>query len=311
MHSKLDGALVIDKPCGPTSAKVVANVKRLTGARKVGHAGTLDPSATGVLVCCLNQSTRLAKFLIKGKKAYEAILQLGVETDTQDATGKVIAEKPVPPFDSDRIRTVLNGFIGQIQQQPPVFSALKHNGRSLYTYARKGQPVYKPPRQVHIYQIKILSLALPKIHFEVICSAGTYIRTLCADIGLKLGCGGHLKQLRRTYSSGFSVNKAVTLDALEILCQTDTLDTQLIPMAGLIKKMPCFIADKWLVQALIQGRPMTVHEVPLQQNAPINTPWVNHVQVIDEKNHLIAILIYRKERGRYDYCCVFPNGNAQ
>jgi tRNA pseudouridine55 synthase len=311
MHSRLDGALIIDKPNGPTSAKVVTNVKQLTGAKKVGHAGTLDPLATGVLICCLNQSTRLARFLLKGKKAYEATLQLGVKTDTQDATGKVIAEKPVPYFDSDRIRTVLNGFIGPIQQQPPVFSALKHNGKSLYTYARAGHPVYKPSRQVHIYQIKILSIALPEIHFKVTCSAGTYIRTLCADIGLKLGCGGHLKQLRRIYSSGFSVNNAVTLDSLEKLCQTGTLDTQLIPMAGIIKKMPCFTADKRLVLALIQGRPMTVQEVPLQKNAPFNTPWGNHVQVIDEKKHLIAILTYRKERGRYDYCCVFSNGNAQ
>lgn len=311
MHSELDGALVIDKPSGPTSAKVVANVKKLTGAKKVGHTGTLDPFATGVLICCLNQSTRLARFLLKGKKSYEAILQLGVKTDTQDATGKVITEKSVPSFDSDRIRTVLNSFVGPIQQQPPIFSALKHNGRSLYTYARKGQPVYKPPRQVHIYQVKIISIALPEIHFKVTCSAGTYIRTLCADIGLKLGCGGHLKQLRRIYSSGFSVDKAVTLDTLEKLCRTGTLDTQLIPMAKLIKKMPCFIADKWLVRALIQGRTMTVQEVPLQQNAPICAPWSDHVRVIDEKNYLIAILVYRKERGRYDYCCVFPNGNAQ
>jgi tRNA pseudouridine55 synthase len=311
MHFKLDGALIIDKPNGPTSAKVVANVKQLTGAKKVGHAGTLDPLATGVLVCCLNQSTKLARFLLKGKKAYEAILQLGVKTDTQDASGKVIAEKPVPYFDSDHIRTVLNGFIGPVQQQPPVFSALKHNGKSLYAYARAGHPVYKPSRQVHIYQVKILSIVLPEIRFKVTCSAGTYIRTLCADIGLKLGCGGHLKQLRRIYSSGFSVNNAVTLDRLEELCQTGTLDTQLIPMAGLIKKMPCFVADNRLVLALIQGRPMTVREVPLQKNAPINTLWGNHVQVIDEKKHLIAILTYRKERGRYDYCCVFPNGNAQ
>jgi tRNA pseudouridine55 synthase len=311
MHSQLNGALVIDKPSGPTSAKVVANVKRLTGAQKVGHTGTLDPFATGVLICCLNQSTRLTRFLLNEGKIYKAILQLGVETDTQDATGKVIGEKSVPPFDSDRIRTIFNRFVGVIQQQPPIFSALKHNGRPLYFFARKGQPVYKPTRQVHIYQLKILAIRLPEIHFEVACSAGTYIRALCADIGRQLGCGGHLKHLRRIDNGGFSINKALTLDTLEQLCRTESLDTQLIPMARLIKKMPHFRVDRNLARALIQGRPITERQIPLDSIAPINTPWMDHVQVIDQQDHLIAVLVYRKEKGRYDYCCVFPNGNAK
>ena len=311
MHSQLNGALIIDKPNGPTSARVVADVKRLTGAKKVGHTGTLDPFATGVLICCLNQSTRLTRFLLKESKIYEAVLQLGVDTDTQDATGKVIDEKSVPPFGSERIRAVFNRFVGVIQQQPPIFSALKHNGRPLYILARKGQPVYKPTRPVHIYQLKILTITLPKIHFEVACSAGTYIRTLCADIGRQLGCGGHLKDLRRIHNGGFSINNAVTLGTLEQLCRTDTLDTHLVPMARLIKKMPYFRVDRSLARALIQGRTITDHQIPLDRIAPINTPWMNHVQVIDEQERLLAILVYRKEKGRYDYCCVFPNGNAK
>lgn len=311
MHSQLDGALIIDKPDGPTSARIVANVKRLTGAKKVGHTGTLDPFATGVLVCCLNQSTRLAHFLIKEKKAYEAVLHLGVETDTQDATGQVTAEKRLPVYEHDRIKVVFNRFLGSIQQQPPAYSALKHNGRPLYTFARKGQPVHKPPRQVHIYQLKIISIALPEIHFAVECSAGTYIRTLCADIGRILGCGGHLKRLRRVSSGGFSVKKALSLESLEEICRTESLETHLIPMAQLVSKIPSFIADSGLKKALFQGRLMTKNEIPLNITAPAHTHWANHVQVIDDQNRLIAILVYRKERGKYDYCCVFPNGNAK
>lgn len=311
MYPQLDGALVIDKPDGSTSAGVVAKVKRITGAKKVGHTGTLDPFATGVLVCCLNQSTRLAKFLLKEKKAYEAVLQLGVETDTQDSTGKVIGEQRVPDYTHDRIRIVFNRFLGEIQQQPPAFSALKHNGRPLYTFARKGQPVHKPPRPIKIYQLKILTVALPEIRFEVTCSAGTYVRTLCADIGRQLGCGGHLKTLRRLSSGGLSVNRALTLEDLEQLCRTDMLTTHLIPMAQLVGRIPVFEADDPLVRALTHGRPMTSAEVPLDFVASIHTAWANHVQVVDKKGRLIAILEYRKERARYDYCCVFPNGNAK
>ncbi len=311
MQTQLNGALVIDKPEGPTSAKVVATVKRLTGARKAGHTGTLDPSATGVLVCCLNQSTRLAQFMLKEKKTYRATLLLGVETDTQDATGQVVGRQGVPRYDSDRIHSIFNRFLGIIQQQPPVFSALKQNGRPLYRLARSGQPVYKPPRQIQIYTLRILTIALPEIHFEVVCSAGTYIRTLCADIGRQLGCGGHLKQLRRLSSGGHSITKAVSLEMLEQLCQTDGLESHMIPMTQLVKTIPRFMANSLLKQALIQGRPMTSREIPLEMTAPINSAWANHVQVIDQQQRLIGILVYRKARGRYDYCCVFPNGNAE
>lgn len=311
MYPQLDGALVIDKPDGPTSAKVVANVKKITGAKKVGHTGTLDPFATGVLVCCLNQSTRLAKFLLAEEKAYEAVLHLGVETDTQDATGRVIAEKRVPFFDAEQIRVVFSRFVGSILQQPPAFSALKFQGRPLYTFARKGQPVHKPPRQVRIYRLKILAISLPEIRFEVACSAGTYIRALCADIGKQLGCGAHLKRLRRIASGGFSVSNALSLESLEELCRTDALNSHLIPMGQLVSRIPKFVADNRLVTALIQGRPMTPCEIPLDFVAQINTAWSNHVQVVDEKGRLTAILVYKKERSRYDYCCVFPNGNAQ
>ncbi len=311
MYSQLNGALIIDKPHGPTSAKVVAQVKRLTGAKKVGHTGTLDPFATGVLVCCLNQSTRLAQFLLKEKKGYNAILHLGVETDTQDATGQVTHEKRLPTFEPDQIQAVFKRFLGTIQQQPPAYSALKHNGRPLYTFARKGQPILKPPRQVRIYQLRILSIALPEIHFEVECSAGTYIRTLCADIGRLLGCGGHLKRLRRIASGGFTLKKALTMESLESRCREDSLNSFLVPMSQLVGQIPRFTAESSLIRALIQGRPITKNDIPLTITAPSHASWANHVQVVDRLDQLVAVLVYRKERGRYDYCCVFPNGNAK
>jgi tRNA pseudouridine55 synthase len=259
----------------------------------------------------LNKSTRLAHFLLKEKKVYEAVLRLGVETDTQDATGQVIADRGVALYEPDRVHLVFTRFLGMIQQQPPTYSALKHNGRPLYSYARNGQPVYKPPRQVHIYKLRIINIALPEIHFEVVCSAGTYIRTLCADIGRQLGCGGHLKQLRRLSSGGFSVTKALDLETLEKLCQTDELEPHLIPMTRLVNNIPRFKANHLLVRMLIQGRLITTREIPADMVAPITSSWANHVQVVDEESHLIAVLVYRKERGRYDYCCVFPNGNAK
>ncbi len=311
MHSQLNGALIIDKPHGPTSAKVVAQVKRLTGAKKVGHTGTLDPFATGVLVCCLNQSTRLAQFLLKEKKAYQAVLHLGVETDTQDATGQVMHVKRLPTYESDQIQSAFKQFLGAIQQQPPVYSALKHNGRPLYAFARQGQPIHKPPRQVHIYQLRVLSIALPEVHFEVECSSGTYIRTLCADIGRLLGCGGHLKRLRRVASGGFTLKKALTMESLETLCHNDSLNSSLISMSQLVDPIPRFTAESSLIRALVQGRPITKHDIPLTMAAPSHASWANHVQVVDRLDRLVAVLVYRKERGRYDYCCVFPNGNAK
>ncbi|MGD8740958.1 MAG: tRNA pseudouridine(55) synthase TruB, partial [Desulfobacterales bacterium] len=210
-----NGIIVVDKPQNISSARVVAEVKRLLDARKVGHAGTLDPFAAGVLVCCINDATRLARFLLAGNKTYDATLKLGIETDTQDMTGTVTAVKPVKDWPEDAIKSAVKKFEGQIEQQPPVFSALKHKGTPLYRLARMGTPVQKPARKVHISKINILEVKLPLVHFEVACSAGTYIRTLCADIGQQLGCGGHLLALTRTESSGFKIQQALSLARLE------------------------------------------------------------------------------------------------
>ena len=210
----LHGVIIIDKPPGITSAKVVSQVKRAIGAPKVGHAGTLDPFATGVLVCLLNRATRLAGFFLSAEKIYEATLCLGVETDTLDFTGTKTASHVVDAKDISeaRIKEVFKKFEGEFDQLVPAFSAVKHKGTRLYKLARKGAAVPEKKRGVTISSLVVEKIDLPRIHFRVACSGGTYIRTLGADIGRQLGCGGHLEALRRTVSSGFDLGEAVTLE---------------------------------------------------------------------------------------------------
>jgi tRNA pseudouridine55 synthase len=202
----LAGVLLIDKPVGPTSFRIVQQVRRALKIKKVGHAGTLDPFASGLLVVCVGRpATRLVSSLMEGEKEYEAILQLGVETDTQDLTGQVIAEKQVGEIDRDRVRDCLALFTGEQLQTPPQYSALKHKGKPLYYYARKGIKVTKEPRKIQIREIELLSLDPDSMQIRVVCSKGTYIRTLAADIGRSLGCGAHLTGLRRLRSGRFTV----------------------------------------------------------------------------------------------------------
>ena len=202
----LAGVLLIDKPVGPTSFRIVQQVRRALKIKKVGHAGTLDPFASGLLVVCVGRpATRLVSSLMEGEKEYEATLQLGVETDTQDLTGQVIAEKQVGEIDRDRVRDCLAQFTGEQLQTPPQYSALKHKGKPLYYYARKGIKVTKEPRKIQIREIELLSLDPDSMQIRVVCSKGTYIRTLAADIGRSLGCGAHLTGLRRLRSGRFTV----------------------------------------------------------------------------------------------------------
>jgi tRNA pseudouridine55 synthase len=244
---ELNGILVVNKPVDISSARVVSIVKKALNAKKVGHAGTLDPFAEGVLICCVNQATRLADFLLHGSKKYIAELKLGEETDTQDSTGTVISTVEPENYSSETLKRVFNAFEGTIEQLPPVYSALKHKGVPLYKLARSGKPFQKPPRQVEIYSIAILDIALPLIRFEVSCSAGTYIRTLGADIGKMLGCGGHLNALKRTASSGFTLEQAVSLSALEKLTPAAPLPAKFINMVDALPEMSACRADTKLV----------------------------------------------------------------
>jgi len=224
----INGIMLIDKPAGISSAKAVSKVKRLLKVKKVGHAGTLDPFATGLLICCINKATKLSGQFLSGKKTYEAVMRLGIETDSQDFTGKIISQTEVPEISKQQIEEVFRSFEGEIEQIPPVFSALKHNGVPSYKLARKGIAIEKPARQITIFNLEINDIKLPEIRFTAQCSAGTYIRTLAADIGKKLGCGAHLTELRRIESSQFHIRNAISLENLEKGVFAGDIDRQII-----------------------------------------------------------------------------------
>jgi len=295
------GIVVVDKPANITSAQLVARVKRVLGVKKVGHTGTLDPFATGVMICCINQATRLAQFFLAGDKAYDAVLTLGAETDTQDITGTVTATCDTADFPENQLKEVFRRFTGEIDQLPPVYSALKHQGVPLYKLARQGRPMQKPPRRVRISRIDILDISLPDIRFRVRCSAGTYIRTLCADIGSTLGCGGYLKELRRIESGGFAVDDAIGIPELESQPPSDILSRRLIPMASALRDMAFHQADPELATRILHGRPLTAELIP---DPGLTT--AGHLKVVDDKGHLLAVLGYPAINGQYRYCCVFP-----
>jgi tRNA pseudouridine55 synthase len=300
-RQELSGVIVIDKPPGITSAKVVARVKKWLKARKAGHTGTLDPFATGVLVCCINRATKLSRFFLHGKKKYEAVLHLGVETDTQDSTGIVTNVCHNVEFSNTTIESAFKGFEGNIKQLPPVYSALKHKGIPLYKLARSKKPVQKPARQVLIITLKILEIHPPFIRFEVFCSAGTYIRTLCANIGASLGCGGHLKELRRIESSGFTITDAVTLEELEDLTLSEKSFDRIISMSNALKDMPEYIADNVLVNKINHGHIITKNDFMSEK---INA-FEGFIKIVDTNKTLVAVLKHTREKNRYDYCCVF------
>jgi tRNA pseudouridine55 synthase len=211
----ISGLFNIDKPKGITSHDVVARVRRLSGQRKAGHTGTLDPMATGVLLVCLGQATRLIEYIQAGSKEYRAIIRFGTTTDTLDAEGQIVAKKDSSGLTEAQLRQVLPQFQGEIEQTPPIFSALKRDGQPLYKLARAGQAVEVAPRPVTIETLKWVAWDPPDLTVEVVCSPGTYIRSLARDLGEAVATGAHLAALTRTRNSGWSIAEAVSLDQLE------------------------------------------------------------------------------------------------
>ena len=228
-----DGLLLVDKPAGMTSSDVVVAVRRMFRLRKVGHAGTLDPQATGLLLLLVGRGTKFCTSLMGGDKTYEGTLRLGAATTTQDAEGEVVSGSDPSGVARERLEAlVASDFTGDIFQTPPMVSAIKVNGVPLYKMARKGEEVAREPRLVHIFSFRIDDFALPDVRFTVRCTKGTYVRTLCHDIGAALGCGGHLAALRRTRSGRFSVADAIALDDLRALPRAD-LPSRLLPLSAL------------------------------------------------------------------------------
>ncbi|MEO6847009.1 MAG: tRNA pseudouridine(55) synthase TruB [Chthoniobacterales bacterium] len=219
----IDGVLVVDKAPGMTSHDVVAIVRRSLGTKKVGHCGTLDPLATGLLLVVLGRGTKIQDLLMSEDKEYEGIIELGKETDSQDSDGKVTVEREVPALSPEQISAAFEKFAGDFYQIPPMVSAIKKEGVPLYKLARQGKVVEREPRFVHVYGHEIGEVNLPEITFRVVCSKGFYVRTYAHDIGLELGCGGHLKQLRRTKSGKFTLDRAVTVEELKTLPQEEII----------------------------------------------------------------------------------------
>jgi tRNA pseudouridine55 synthase len=306
----MNGIIVVDKPTGITSARVVSIVKKALGAKKVGHAGTLDPFAEGLLLCCVNQATRLADFLLHGTKKYIAELKLGEETDTQDLTGTVISRREPEDYSIQTLQAVFKAFEGPIEQLPPIYSALKHRGVPLYKLARSGTPVQKPPRQVEIYSIDILDISLPLIRFEVACSAGTYIRTLGSDIGEKLGCGAHLNALKRTVSSGFTLDQAVSLSALNDLAPGRQPPPQFISMADALPEMPTCKPDRDLVKKIGHGQLVTIRDLTGTGGLDISRITGSNIKIVDQSGELVAILNYQIHDQHLTYGCVFADQDA-
>ncbi|ETR72110.1 MAG: tRNA pseudouridine synthase B [Candidatus Magnetoglobus multicellularis str. Araruama] len=282
------GILLINKPEGQTSAQVVAKVKRTLNAKKVGHTGTLDPFATGLVICCINQATKLAQFFLKGDKTYEGVLHLGIDTNTQDKTGEIISQKE-PHCNETEISAAFRSFLGQIEQIPPAFSALKHRGVPLYQWARKGCPVQKPPRKVHIYDLTIQTIALPDVYFTVKCSSGTYVRTLCADIGKTLKCGGHLKELCRIDSCGYSIDHSLTYEQMAQETM-NMLKSRIVPIADALKKVPKLIAPPAMERQIKNGgrlfRNHFSQEILKQGNI---------LKIVTPDNMLLAVIQWHEE----------------
>ncbi|UCD84136.1 MAG: tRNA pseudouridine(55) synthase TruB [Deltaproteobacteria bacterium] len=256
----MDGVLVVDKPAGITSYEVVARVKRVIKVKKVGHGGTLDPFATGVLPILIGQATKLSQFLIRDSKRYQAAMRLGVETDTQDLTGEVTFRGETRGIEEASIREAFAAFTGKISQLPPMYSAVKHQGVPLYRLARRGKQVERKKKVVEIYQLEISRIELPEVYFEVSCSRGTYIRTLAADIGKRLGCGGHLTQLRRVKSGEFGIGQAITLEELETAVEQGSVEKRITPLERVLPGFPRIQVERTLAAKIRQGRPTTARD---------------------------------------------------
>ncbi|MBF0224707.1 MAG: tRNA pseudouridine(55) synthase TruB [Desulfobacterales bacterium] len=298
MNKDINGFVVVNKPENITSAGVVNKVKKIFKVKKAGHTGTLDPFAKGVIVICINKATKLARFLLAGKKKYEAIVHLGIDTDTQDFTGTIIKELSFDRITGGEIKAAFKKFEGIVSQKPPAYSALKYKGIPLYKYARAGEYIEKAARTIIIEYIKVKEINLPFVSFEVFCSGGTYIRTLCSDVGALLGCGGHLKYLNRIESSGFSIDEAIDISDLEKIVLSGKELEVLVPMAKGLKDMPKFVADEVLCNKIKYGKKINKIDIPFNDGDKKN----NLLKVIDNKQNLLAVLALNNEN--YSYCCV-------
>ncbi len=288
-----NGIINIYKEKGFTSHDVVAKMRGICKQKKIGHTGTLDPDATGVLPVCLGSGTKLCDMLTDKDKEYVAELLLGVETDTQDISGEVLCEK-TPVNDEKIIRKVIESFQGEYMQVPPMYSALKVNGKKLYELARAGKEVERQARPVFIHEIEILKIELPVVKMRVACSKGTYIRTLCADIGASLGCGGTMKSLLRTKVGAFTLDKAITLKQLEVLRDEERIEEVLFSVDSAFEGCPQLHILPEYKKLVDNGNAFYAKHTEEKQVYPHDL-WVR----VYAENRFYGIYAYEQEQHRY------------
>lgn len=299
----MNGVLNIYKEAGFTSHDVVAKLRGIVKQKKIGHTGTLDPDAEGVLPVCLGNATKLCGLLSDKEKTYEAVLLLGQTTDTQDISGKILSKSPVTA-DEDTVRKAVLSFLGDYDQVPPMYSALKVGGKKLYELAREGKEVERKARRVRIFDIRIHEICLPEVSFSVTCSSGTYIRTLCQDIGEALGCGGCMKSLLRTRVDRFEVNESLRLSEIETLMREGRIEEVLLPVDEVFAAYPKLGMRKGSDRLVHNGNPFLKADVEsisvpeTEKNAEIpDTP----VRVYDSSGRFVGIYRYLKEQQKEMY----------
>ena len=276
------GLLLIDKPEGPSSAQVVHRVKVLLGAKKVGHLGSLDPFASGLLLLGINEGTKVADIFLSARKSYRGIMVLGVETDSHDATGTIVQIRAVPAIGKVALRDLERQFSGDLRQIPPMFSALKKGGVPLYKLARQGKEVPREPRSIRVENLRLRKLADDEIEFELTCSRGTYVRTLAADMGKSLGCGAHLKSLRRIACGHLTVDLAVTLDELEQ--RGPRMTVPLLPFEKVLGHLRAVTWENQLVSRLRLGQ----QEILRHLDKPVEGEKV--ARILDPRGGLVALV---------------------
>lgn len=262
---EVNGILLLDKPIGITSNDALQQVKRLFDARKAGHTGNLDPMASGLLPLCLGEATKVSAFLLDADKRYRGTCKLGVRTNTGDADGEVVETRPVSNLSEAQVREVMARFLGEIEQVPPMHSAIKHQGQPLYKLAHQGLEVERQPRRVTIYELDLLRLSADELEIDVRCSKGTYIRTLAEDIGEALGCGAHLNQLRRTMAGPFTDSGMVTLEQLKqglLEGGQAAIDALLLPVESALADWPAVQLTANLAYYVRQGQGVQVSQAP-------------------------------------------------
>lgn len=308
------GVINIYKEQGYTSHDVVAKLRGILKQKKIGHTGTLDPAAEGVLPVCLGKGTKLCDMLTDKTKTYRAVLLLGIETDTQDTTGTVLADRPVDALTEETVREAALRFIGPYAQIPPMYSALKVNGKKLYELAREGREIEREARPVEIYSLVIEDIKLPRVTMTVKCSKGTYIRTLCHDIGEKLSCGGCMEHLIRTQAGSFNIEESLKLSDVERLRDLGELDHHIVIIETMFKDFPEIVSDNEICDRLLSnGNPFLADhlgvDMEIRRQAEMGTfledAWF---RVYDSTRQFIGIYEYKKNELRWKPKKIFLGG---